>query len=319
DSGAADHEFRFTNNSSRTIRIISVEASCGCTTPGWSTDPIPNGKEGFVKVSYNPKGRPGYFNKSLTVTTDFDGSPVTLQIKGQVVNAKTLSARGELPVENGNLKLKSNSFNLGKVFINQEPTTVEFVVLNTGARPIKFTNVIGPSYIKSQVPDSLGVNESGLIKLTYDAAARNQYGFVSDNIQIQTDDESVPLKSFPVYTSIEEFFLPMSANELSKAPVLYLESSVVDFARLMQGVVGEQEIALKNNGKNDLLIRSLQPNCSCVTASVEQMRVKAGAETKLIITFSTEGRKNTQQKSLTIYSNDPQNPVQRITLMAYIE
>ena len=49
------------------------------------------------------------------------------------------------------------------------------------------------------------------------------------------------------------------------------------------------------------------------------MTLKAGAEAKLKIVFNTQGRKDTQQKSLTIYSNDPQSPVQRITIMTYIE
>ena len=319
ESGNADHEFRFTNNSGRSIKIISVQASCGCTTPGWTQELIPNGKEGFVKASYNPKGRPGYFNKSLTVTTDFDGSSVVLQIKGQVVNQKSKSEGGELNVSSGNLKLKSSSFNLGKVFINKEPQSKEFAVMNAGTKPIRLINAIGPAYIRVQMPASLAVNESGMLKLIYDAASRKQYGFVSDNIQIETDDEEVPMKSFPVYATIEEFFPPLSSVELAKAPILTLDSTTVDFGRIRSGTNGLQELAIKNTGKKELVIRSLQPNCSCVTASLDQMTLKAGAEAKLKIQFNTLGRKDTQQKSLTIYSNDPKSPVQRITIMIYIE
>jgi hypothetical protein len=319
ESGAADHEFTFTNNSGRPIKIISVQASCGCTTPGWTQELIANGKEGFVKASYNPKGRPGYFNKTLTVTTDFEGSPVVLQIKGQVVNQKSKSVTEELTGSNGNLKLKSTSFNLGKVFLNKEPQSKEFTVMNAGTKPIRLINAIGPAYLRVQMPASLAVNESGMIKLIYDAAARKQYGFVSDNIQIETDDEEVPMKSFPVYATIEEFFPSLSAVELAKVPILTLDSMTVDFGRIKSGTNGLQELTLKNTGKKELIIRSLQPNCSCVTASLDQMTLKAGAEAKLKIMFNTQGRKDTQQKSLTIYSNDPKSPVQRITIMIYIE
>ncbi len=318
ESGNADHEFRFTNNSGRPIKIVSVQTSCGCTTPGWSKETIANGKEGFVKASYNPKGRPGYFNKSLTVTTDFNGSPLVIQIKGQVINQK-LKSNTELNTSIGNLKLKSSSFNLGKVFINKEPQSKEFAIMNSGAKPIRLINVIGPAYLTVQMPASLAPNELGAIKLTYDAASRNQYGFVSDNIQIETDDADVPLKSFPVYATIEESFPSLSATELAKAPKLKPDSSLVDFGRIKSGTLGQQELTLKNTGKKELIIRSLQPNCSCVTASVDQMALKPGAVAKLKIVFNTQGRKDTQQKSLTIYSNDPQNPVQRITLMVYIE
>ena len=319
ESGNADHEFRFTNNTGRPIKILSVQASCGCTTPGWTQDVIAKGKEGFVKATYDPKGRPGYFNKTLTVTTDFDGGPIVLQIKGQVVSPKSKIATEGLTTASGNLKLRSPSFNLGKIFLNKQPQTKEYAVLNAGSKPVKFINTIGPAHIKVQMPDSLKGSESGTIKLTYDAASRKQYGFVSDNIQIETDDGEVPVKSFPVYATIEEFFPSMSAEELSKAPVLALPSAIVDFGRIRSGTNGQQEMIFKNTGKRELSIRALQPNCSCVTASVDQMTLKAGAEAKLTIMFITQGRKDTQQKSLTIYSNDPQSPVQRITLMAYIE
>ena len=319
ESGTTDHEFTFTNLSGRSIKIISVQPSCGCTTSGWTLEPIPNGMKGYVKASFNPKGRPGYFNKSLTVITDFDGSPLVLQIKGQVVDQKIKSAVSELTAPNGNLKLKSNSFNLGKVFINKEPQSKEFAVINAGTKPIRFINAIGPAYIRTQMPALLAAKESTVIKLIYDAASRKQYGFVSDNIQIETDDEEVPMKSFPVYATVEEFFPSLTSAELAKAPVLRLQSSTVDFGRLSAGTNGQQEIILKNAGMQELLIRSLQPNCSCVTASIDMITLKAGAEAKIKIQFITQGRKDTQQKSLTIYSNDPQNPVQRITLMAFIE
>ena len=319
EAGLADHEFKFTNNSGRPIKIISVQPSCGCTTSGWTQEPIPNGKDGYVKASFDPKGRPGYFNKSLTVTTDFDGSPMVLQIKGQVINKKSKEAFGEFLVSSGNLKFKSGSFNLGKIFINKEAQTKEFTVMNEGTKLIKFINAIGPTYIKTQLPVSLAAGKSGVIKLMYDAGAKKQYGFVSDNIQIETDDEEVPLKSFSVYATIEEFFPALSTEELAKAPVLALALTTVDFGRIKSGANGQQEIILKNTGKKELVIRSLQPNCSCVTASLDQMTLKAGAETKLKIQFNTQGRKDSQLKSLTIYSNDPQSPVQRIMLMAYVD
>src|SRR5690606_15577093 len=59
NKGPVTHEFVFTNNSPRPVKILKVQASCGCTTPGWSKDPIPPGEEGFVQASYDPKGRPG--------------------------------------------------------------------------------------------------------------------------------------------------------------------------------------------------------------------------------------------------------------------
>src|SRR5882762_9428838 len=82
EDGPAVVEFNVMNKTTRPVSILSVKPSCGCTTPDWTKDPIVAGATGFIKASYDPKGRPGYFNKSLTVTTDWDGTAVVLQIKG---------------------------------------------------------------------------------------------------------------------------------------------------------------------------------------------------------------------------------------------
>src|SRR5262245_39885730 len=39
DAGPADFEFTFTNNSGLAVTVVSVQASCGCTTPGWTKEP----------------------------------------------------------------------------------------------------------------------------------------------------------------------------------------------------------------------------------------------------------------------------------------
>ena len=37
------HEFKFTNKGKVPLIIANVRASCGCTTPDWSKDPVPPG------------------------------------------------------------------------------------------------------------------------------------------------------------------------------------------------------------------------------------------------------------------------------------
>jgi hypothetical protein len=318
--GNAEHQFLFTNNTGRVIRILSVQASCGCTTPGWTKEPVLPGNTAFVKASFDPKGRPGYFNKSLTVTTDFDGNPISLQIRGQVVGKKTDVGPTDYPSENGSLRFKFNSFPLGKIFINRKATSKAFPVYNAGSKTVTFTGKItGPQYIKVETPKAVRPKESGTIKVTYDARSRNQFGFVSDNVEIATDDDALPLKVFSVYATIEEFFPPLSPEELTLAPVLQMELSAIDFGRIRQGNVLRREITIKNTGAKELRIKSVQGNCSCITAQVEPVRINAGEEGKLQVSLNTEGRTGIQQKAVTVYSNDPKNPVQRVTITGYIE
>ncbi len=76
------HEFEFVNSGNAPLSIMNVKASCGCTTPEWTKDPIPPGGTGYIKAIYNAANI-GAFNKTITVTANVEGN-VVLTIKGQV-------------------------------------------------------------------------------------------------------------------------------------------------------------------------------------------------------------------------------------------
>ncbi|RYE23539.1 MAG: DUF1573 domain-containing protein [Sphingobacteriales bacterium] len=82
---AADYEFTFTNTGKEPILIQHVQASCGCTTPSYSKDPVLPGKQGSIKASYNTAGRPNAFTKTITVTSNAGNKVLT--IKGVVEKA----------------------------------------------------------------------------------------------------------------------------------------------------------------------------------------------------------------------------------------
>lgn len=78
------HEFTFTNTGKTPLVITNVQASCGCTTPAWSKDPIAPGAQGFIKATYNAASMGG-FNKTVTVMANVEGGFKQLSIKGEVV------------------------------------------------------------------------------------------------------------------------------------------------------------------------------------------------------------------------------------------
>ena len=60
------HTFNFKNTGNLPLKIISVNASCGCTTPKWTTAIIQPGKRGFIRVKFDSKGKEGKLQKSIT-------------------------------------------------------------------------------------------------------------------------------------------------------------------------------------------------------------------------------------------------------------
>lgn len=316
--GPVIHNFQFENTSDRPIKILGVKPSCGCTTPDWTKDLIAPGAKGFVAAKYDPKSRPGHFNKTLTITTDSGGEAVVLTIKGNVVLENYYSAFREAK---GNWKLVSTGFNMGKVFLIDEFTWKDFEVVNGGDAPIVITGEpIVPAHTKAELSfTTLKPGEKGTIRIGYNAAKKNAYGFQSDNVEFLTNDKDTPRKSFSVYATIEEYFPKLSKEELSKAPRLTLPQELLDFGRFKSGTIVEKQVVFSNSGKKELMIRSIQSNCQCIVATLNKMSIAPGKSEILTIQFNGEQRKATQQKFITVYSNDPANPVQRISIAAYIE
>lgn len=83
--GADGHRF-FTvkNTGDKPLVINRVQASCGCTTPEWSQDPILPGQSSKIKVGYNTQ-LVGNFQKLIEVySNDPANSRSVLYIKGNV-------------------------------------------------------------------------------------------------------------------------------------------------------------------------------------------------------------------------------------------
>jgi archaellum component FlaG (FlaF/FlaG flagellin family) len=79
----ATYEFVFKNTGKTPLIITNASASCGCTTPDWTREPIKPGKTGTVKATYNAAS-PGPFTKSVTVVSNAKNSTVILYLKGDV-------------------------------------------------------------------------------------------------------------------------------------------------------------------------------------------------------------------------------------------
>jgi|LauGreDrversion4_2_1035121.scaffolds.fasta_scaffold328429_2 hypothetical protein len=80
----ATYSFEFTNTGKTPVVISNVQPSCGCTTPDWTREPVMPGKTGKVTASYNSAGRPGNFNKTVTVMNNGQVSQIVLSIQGSV-------------------------------------------------------------------------------------------------------------------------------------------------------------------------------------------------------------------------------------------
>lgn len=308
EDGYAEFTFNFVNEGDAPITITHVKASCGCTTPGWTKEEVGPGEEGFIKARYNPRNRPGKFRKSLRITTSDASSNETLYIQG-FVKRKPKSPEEQFPVAVGDFRLGFQTFNFGKI-TTEKPAVKTFDIYNNGDTLAKLPDMILPDYISMELqPTELKSKEIGKLIVTYDPVKKDDYGFVSDNIRIGDAK-----KDFSVMAIIEEYFPEMTAEELDASPKLTVSQRVFDFGKIIVGNVAQATFTLKNEGKEKLEFRTIKSNCDCITYDFKSRGLKKGKSRELTINFDTSDLVGNQYKSITIYSNDPVNPTQLITL-----
>ena len=86
--GAVTTQFEFTNTGKSPLIIQRVSASCGCTTPSYTREPVLPGKKGTISAKYSTVRRPGTFNKTITVYTNVPDTVYVLTIKRNVIHKK---------------------------------------------------------------------------------------------------------------------------------------------------------------------------------------------------------------------------------------
>ena len=319
ENGPVEYSFVFENKGDSPLIIESVQASCGCTTPGWTKDPVmPDGK-GYVKALYNPTNRPGIFHKTLTVRTNATPGVSVLHIKGSV-KPKPRTPAEEYPTKLGGIRIKYSALHVGKITTKGSITKM-FDVYNDSDKSIAFLQqeIDAPEYISfSFAPEVLKPQETGKIIVSYDPLKKDDLGFVSDYITLKTNEEQDAVKKLRVVAMIEEYFPPMTPEELAQAPRISFEESVHDFGTINKGEVVTTELSFTNLGEKDLVIRKTKANCGCTVSEPSNSVIKSGEQANLSVTFNSAGRQGNQQKSVTIFSNDPREPMKLITIKARV-
>lgn len=86
--GKVSHTFVVKNEGTVPLVISKVTTSCGCTTSDWTKEPISTGKTGELKVTYDPKNRPGVFIRTIQLYANGIKNSVIFTIRGKVIQAR---------------------------------------------------------------------------------------------------------------------------------------------------------------------------------------------------------------------------------------
>lgn len=306
--GPVAYEFKFKNTGTAPLVIKDVQASCGCTTPTYTKDPVAPGKTGIIKAQYDPANRPGIFDKTLTITANTDPAMNFLKIKGFVI-AKIKTIEDEYPDTVGNLRMTSRFLNLGSVSTKM-PITKEFKVYNDGTNSLTFQNPVGLApHLKFEInPKILTPKSIATIKITYDGKLKNDFGYVFDNFILPTNDKENPRKEISVVAIVSEDFSTLTPEQKATAPKATVSKNTQELGDIVAGENKEIEFEIINTGKSDLIIKKIKSTCNCITANSSATTAKVGEAIKIKVIFDTKGRKGQEYKNVYVYTNDYSNP-----------
>lgn len=320
EAGRQTYDFYVTNTGSQPLVIQNVVASCGCTTPEWTRQPIPSGGKGKVTAIYDPKDRPGAFNKTLSVYTNTKPEVTVLTIKGEVIpHEKTVEELYTFPV--GGVRFESVQMAFTNVKKTEKKIRV-MPVINTSKEAIKieFENV--PPHLALKVtPETLKPGQKGLVEGTFDAARNPGWGNVSDIIRIKLN--GVPQNNAYYYVSanLVEDFSNLSKEQLANAPVFKTESLIVDLGKIKGQTQNQVEFKFTNAGKSDLIVRYVRASCGC-TAILDGQQgeaIKPGQSGTIKATFNSGGYSGKVTKAIYVYVNDPLRSEVMLQLAADVE
>jgi hypothetical protein len=305
--GVQSVAFNFKNDGKVPLILNNVQASCGCTTPEWTREPVAPGAKGIIKVSYDPRNRPGVFNKTIRVSSNAENADVVLTILGEVTpRARTVEE--DFPNEIGPLRAKTNHI----AFTSIKEKTVRkdsTEIINNSDQPVQLSFKTPPPHLSAVFkPAKLAPKQKGYLVVTFDANQIQAIGFVMHRIYLNVDGQDDYKNSIAVSTTLEEDFSKLSAEDLKNAPVVSYDMETFDFGDIKPGTKSEHIFNLKNSGKMNLIIRDVKSSCGCTAVSPPKNMVASGETVPLKVVFDSTGKSGRQNKTITVITNDPKNP-----------
>jgi len=315
----AEYAFVFTNTSDEPITLTRVKASCGCTTPAWTREPVAPGETGEIKVKYNTN-RVGPFTKTVTVNYGEEGErPIVLYIKGKVNSTESADPKMASVYKRpmGNLAFDELIQNLGTLDSDKE-ATVSFQVRNSGHMPIsiKVDAEENPELQVSFPGGQLTPGQTGVIRVTAIGERFAEPGAFTKRITLSTNDQAMPQKTLTVNGTLNKVY---SEAELAAMPNIEFETIEYDAGKIISGEKVTYAYKFTNTGQDDLIVESVKASCGCTATAPKDKIVKGGESSEIVATFNSQGRRGMQQKSITVRTNDPDNGVVVLRLKAEVE
>ena len=315
--------FTFKNEGMAALVLSNVRASCGCTTPSYTKEPINPGETGEITVTYNPNGRPGHFSKTITVTSNASEPTKKLYIKGEVIPKPAAPAPNSYPVKMGALSLKTQNVNFGTIKKDQNVSR-EIEYANKSNEEVSVSLLLDGSkgFDADVTLIKVKPNETGKFVLVYDSKLNKSYGPQESSAYVVINGKTVRTNEYKITMKGEvvEDFSQLTTQQRQTAPALQMPT-VIDFGVVAAGKKGiKKHVAFSNNNADPLMIRRIYNANAKTLQCAAPTKVNGGKKGTFTVSLNTLDQNGKAlaagqySRQVTVYTNDPQHSKTVITI-----
>jgi len=312
--------FKFRNSGMSPLVLNNVRASCGCTTPKWTKEPVEPGQEGQITVTYNPNGRPGTFTKTITVTSNAKAATTKLYIRGEVI-PKTVKPVDKFPVKMGELSLVTDVMDFGEVkkgavvtntisYANQKEQTVTVNCINDNNYILVSPTANDPKEL------ALEKDQKGTMHIRFDSELFPTYGPMEEYMYLVINNKKDESYKIKVLANVVEDFSKMTEEQIANAPIITV-SSELNLGTFAKGKKGKTAIHISNAGQDPLLIHRIMADTEKMDIT-RPKAIRSGKKGNCTVQLKTTEAGN-YELPVTVISNDPKQSVKKVTLRWTVE
>lgn len=313
--GRVSCSMRMVNVSDSAVAVTDVRSSCGCTSVQYPHQPIAPGDTATFTVTYNPAGLPGDFIKDVNIRLSAEPRRTRITISGRVIATPT-TVNQRFPLKAGSLGLKHSLMTFGKV----ERGTANTLYLhgyNAGDAPLLITvDDASTGLVVEAVTDTVEPAQNCIIAVKVDSnQCPNNWGPTDFSFRILavptiTDTGTLAgVARVKVVANLYDNFNYATQEQLASSPVITLSEDKLDFGTLGSSS-GTCDLVITNNGKTPLSIhRIISDAPEAISISVDNAILAPGQSILVEVTASIPKDQEFLNATLTIYSNDMNNPM----------
>lgn len=319
--GRVSTVFSFKNEGMAPLVLSNVRASCGCTTPTWTKEPIEPGQTGSITVTYNPNGRPGRFQKTVTITSNATEATTRVYIKGEVI-PKQAKPVNKYNVAVGDLSMKGLVLDLGTIKKGENKSgDLEYTNLTKEDHNVELATNAADNYVINQVSlPAVKPNEVGKFIFALDSKATKLYGPVEVNAYVVIDGKKVidDAHKLTIKANIVEDFSALTPEQKQQAPIIEVPAEF-NAGKVVAGKNQRFVFPIKNIGVNPLEVRrvySADKNLVCKAPKA----IKTGKKGSVSIEINAKTLKpGNYSREIIVITNDYQNAIKKIKLNFTVE